>query len=208
MEKLLSNFEVEDIVGEKLPITISSNFHKINNIDELLNENGTGLIMYDDKKNNKQVSGHWCGLKLISPDDLVFYDSYGTYPDDELNNIPNKYRQENNQVCRHLTKLLHNSNYKNLHFNPHQHQEHKKGVNTCGRHVGVFLKLAGDPEDYNTIMSNVVKTLGLKNEDELIVNLTEPSIIGSGAFSDYSEDYSTDSSDLEDIIYDLPKFNQ
>ena len=84
-----------------------------------------------------------------------------------------QYRKQTNQVYRYLSELLYNSNYKNIHYNPHQHQKSKKGINTCGRHSGLFIKFGVEPEEYNKIIKFLKKKLGYKCLDKMVTDLTD-----------------------------------
>ena len=171
MEKLLSNHDIEEIVGEELPVIISSDLGNFNNLDELFGDNDKALILYEDYNDGQRVNGHWCCLVRKS-NDIYFYDSYGGFIDDQLNSIHPHYREKTNQLKRHLSELLYDSPYENIHYNPHKHQKHKNGVNTCGRHCGVFLKFELDPEEYNDLLKDL-KNIYNENYDKLIVDLTK-----------------------------------
>ena len=168
MNKLLTNNQVELIANKKLPIISSAIIHKFNNLHELFNGYSDVLILYQDNHSNNMLSGHWCALKHIDNDNVAFFDSYGKFPDDQLNHIPKKYRRLTNQMYKYLSDLLYKSDYKNIHYNPYQLQESKKGINTCGRHVGLFILLDMDPEDYYKFMCYLKKKLKYKNFDLLV----------------------------------------
>ena len=109
---------------------------------------------------------------MRKPNDVYFYDSYGGFIDDQLNHIHPFYREKTDQTKRYLSELLYESPYENIHYNPHKHQLHKDGVNTCGRHCAVFLKMEQDPEEYNELLKDLKNIYKMKY-DPLIVNLTK-----------------------------------
>lgn len=177
---MLSNKDMENIIGESVPITPSSQFHKIKSIDELLSPSGKGLILYEDSRDGPVFIGHWCGLLRFSPNDIAFYDPYGGFPDSQLNYIPMSYRKATNQdsVWPHMKRLLHDSPYIRLHYNPYRHQQMQEGINTCGRHVAMFLRAACDPEIYNNVLNGLQMGLmggrqNSKYKDKFVLDMTK-----------------------------------
>lgn len=170
---MLNQQQVWNIAGKQIPIVSSADMHKYNTLEEMMDGHNAILILYQDRHGPHMRAGHWCGLSEMDPDNIAFYDSYGKEPDIQLNHIPMKYRKRTRQVYNHLARMLHDSNYKNIHYNPYQHQKSKKGINTCGRHVGMFLRLNIDPEDYHKIIKKLTKYLDYKSPDELVTDLTK-----------------------------------
>lgn len=172
MEKLLSNHDINNIVGENVPVIISSKLHNIEDIDQLFGNGDKALILYENFNNGKSVNGHWTCL-LRKNDQIIFYDPYADFIDDQLLNIDKKYREDSNQTKNYLSELLYHSPYEEIHYNDHPHQRHMYGVNTCGRHCSVFLKLGLDVDDYNELLEDLKNIYNNKNFDELIVDLTK-----------------------------------
>ena len=174
MEYMLSNKDIGKVVGEHIPITPSSEFHRIRNIDDLLSPSGKGIILYEDSRNGRSYVGHWCALCRFAPGKLAFYDPYGGFPDSQLRHIPMCYRRATNQVLHHMKRLLHDSKYKELHYNPYRHQRMADGIHTCGRHVALYLKAACDPEIYHQVMQGLRKASGRGGRymDVLAVDMT------------------------------------
>lgn len=174
MDLMLGPQEVEKIAGSDLKLTISPDFKDINSIDDLFYPNSNkALLLYQTEDYGNMKIGHWCCLLRFSNNDIAFYDSYGDMPDIVLKTMPDWYRKKTGQTRKELSRLLHDSKYKYLHYNPHQHQEHYRGINTCGRHCGLFLRLGLDPEIYNNVLNNLSKSLE-KTPDELVTELTDP----------------------------------
>ena len=162
IDYLLTPQDVSQIVNENIKVILSSDFGKLKNIDQLIDskkdidkalilfrkehklvnmnnggsneerlKNANEVITKRKNANYKiLVNGHYCALMKLG-NKLCFYDSYGEFPTDQLKYITPKYREETDQVKNYLADLLINSPYE-LHYNPHQHQESKKGINTCG----------------------------------------------------------------------------
>jgi len=169
MEKLLSLQDVMKLVNDPLmPTTIISKLSCVTDIENLLSPRGNGLLLYDDSQIGNTISGHWCCLKRLDDHNISFYDSYGEYPDDQIKNIPKSYKN----IKRNLTRLLHDSKYEKIHYNPYQHQEKKIGVNTCGRHAAIFMLANVEPEMYNKLINWLSHRFGM-SKDEVSVYLTE-----------------------------------
>jgi hypothetical protein len=113
-----------------------SDLDEIKHIDEILPNNGYKIILIESAKN----SGHWVALIRIN-DNLIFFDSYGIYPDDELNfvsRITNRLLGNKYNVIRNLMK----SNPKlKPQFSKTKYQRDSVGVNTCGRWVCIALNM-------------------------------------------------------------------
>ena len=150
MEKFLSATDVSKVVGQKpMKVIISSEFHKINNLSEVLNdETPDVLILFQNNHQANVISGHWCCMKLLD-DTLLFYDSYGSFPTDQLKRIPKSYRKQTNQCKNYLAQLMLDSGY-DIHYNNYKHQKRGSGINTCGRHSGYFLRNNLFPDEYNS----------------------------------------------------------
>jgi hypothetical protein len=176
MDKMLSNYDIENIVGEKIPVILSSKLHKYRNMDDIFPKGGNkALILYQDSHQGKSASGHWCCVlrnPIDNPNDIYFYDSYGKFIDDQLKNIHPDYRKKTNQTKNYLSDLLYDSDYNDIHYNPHKHQESRFGINTCGRHCAAFLKLGIDPEEYDYFIKKLADIHDMPL-DKLIVKMTE-----------------------------------
>ena len=178
-ELCLNENEVKSIVRK--PIHVVGAMNKKSLVDLLENDEPIVRIMlhYQNDNNAYSVSGHWCALYIDKPKKKIyFYDSYGEYPDDQLNHIRPQYRMKTDQVTRDVNILLNaalREGYK-IEYNDHKHQERKKGINTCGRWAGTFLKRGGSIEEFNNFVRKYAGAYKIKNLDDAIVKLTDPSI--------------------------------
>lgn len=175
MEKSLTPQEVSNIADDNIKLVLSSGFGRFDNINELIDPKkyiDKVLLLFQKQHENNIIDGHYCGL-LKKGNDLYFYDSYGDFPTDQLKYINPDYRAETDQVKNYLADLLIDSPYR-IHYNPYKHQEVKRGINTCGRHVASFLKAEMDPEDYHKLYKSIKKTLKYngKYNDRAITDLT------------------------------------
>jgi len=147
----LTGKDIGAILGENDPnILVYSDLFDYKSIDEVLGQKGYLVLLYQIKNIH---NGHWVCL-FKQRDYLVFFDSYGLSPDEEVKFIPQFQSLDNRgEPVPHLTKLLDESSYKILH-NTNQYQSDKKDINTCGRHTCVRLKFRDlTPDQYHQLMA-------------------------------------------------------
>jgi hypothetical protein len=173
MERMLTDQDVRVIADKPINLIISTDFDDIEHINDLFHGTNDTLILYQNNDENNTLMGHWCALKRLDNNNISFYDSYSGHPDEPLAHIPMKYRKQTGQVINHLRKLLYNSDYNNIHYNPHQHQRYSGNINTCGRHAGLYMRFNLDPEDYNKLLNRLSNITGIKDKDKLVTHLTE-----------------------------------
>lgn len=147
----LSNIEMLKLVNGKSNLIQYPELKNATSIDDILYPYGSCIILYLTKKNY----GHWTCIFKVTPDTIEHFDSYGIYPDEELNFKMDPYfRKISNQDKPHLSYLLYNSKYK-LSFNQYKFQKKKSEVATCGRHCAMriilrHLKL----DDYKNLITS------------------------------------------------------
>ncbi len=134
ISKSLSNVEILKIIKNKANLVSYTNIHKFRSLDQLLNNYGACIILYETKK----MYGHWCCVFKLDNNTIEFFDPYGLMADRQLNFIDKNYKIESHQDYPYLTKLMLDSPYV-LTYNHHPFQEYKKGVNSCGRWVALRL---------------------------------------------------------------------
>lgn len=169
----LSSDEVMKIVGSKIPVVTSSEYHKYDNIDQLLEGGDKVLLLYEDSRRPNAISGHWTCLYKFAPTELAFVDSYGEMPDSQLHHIPEQYRLQHNMMHRWLADMMVDSQY-NLHYNPYELQGDT--TQTCGRWAGLALREQLDPEDFVDDILDQAAQYGYtkpKQLDKLIIQLTD-----------------------------------
>ena len=149
MDILLSGQDIHDIVGEEIPIVTSSELQEVSSLFDVFKGGNKALVLYDSQNTGDTIMGHWCCI-LWNKDGISFYDPYGDFIDDQLDFINQDYRIETNQIKGALSRLIYNSPFKKIHYNPHKHQNiNNKDSATCGRHCSLFLKYGEEPEKYN-----------------------------------------------------------
>lgn len=105
---------------------------------------------------SKPGFGHWTVINRIPDGDnkysYQFLDSYGEIPDDQLEYIPEKFREDTNQVYYTLTKLINDSG-EDLFYNDIALQVLDNRIATCGYYCSIFVKYNQIPvEDFVDII--------------------------------------------------------
>lgn len=132
------------------------------------------MIYYQTSNKKGQRYGHWCGL-IIHPEirQIWFFDSYGGFPDDQLEHIDDDHRVVSNQINRDVGEFLYSMTrrrYK-IRYNERCIQQLDKNISTCGRYIGLWIKKDIQPEkfvDWLLDLSNSVQ----QNTDEIITIIT------------------------------------
>lgn len=126
----LSNTDIKTITGKE-PYTYEE-LQQFNNLDDLLGTENFAIILYQTTK----TSGHWTAIvKNIHNNQIIFFDSYGLYPDTEI-----QYTQYNQSLPMYLTRLIKESG-KDIKYNNVDYQKWSKSVSTCGRWASIAVKL-------------------------------------------------------------------
>lgn len=177
----LSESEVLRLAGKGARMFTYPEIARMNKLDQLVNSTyPKAIILYMTSGN----SGHWCGLKLMDGS-LYFFDSYGTFPDVELEQIRkmkgDSFADETDQIHKKLTELIKKSPIKNVFYSQYKLQKLKSGINTCGRWVGMWLNSHMDENQFNAFIQKVKlqlqkesnkKNKKLITNDDVIVYLT------------------------------------
>lgn len=145
----LSGEDVLELTDHRCRIMKYQDLMFVNSIDEILDVDGSVIILYQKTSN----SGHFCLLtKKYKENSLYFFDPYGYDLDEEVKLADFQVRNMNG-VVPHLTHLIENSNY-DLIVNKIQYQEFEDLVNTCGRHCVTRLNYIHlSDEEYNTFIN-------------------------------------------------------
>jgi len=127
MDKCYSDADIRQKLGNECRIMLYRHLLNFDNIDDALGPEEAMIILYEQRDSY----GHWtCCFK--DGDTIYFFDPYGIFPDDQLEEINAHYRLISGQGERWLAYLLGTSGY-DIDYNNHELQSEKKGVNTCGR---------------------------------------------------------------------------
>jgi len=146
----LSGDDVVRLTDHKCRVMRYSDLMFVSSIDEILDVEGSVIILYQKEKNK----GHFCLLTDAYKDGtLLFFDPYGYDIDEEVALSDFQVRNMEGKIVKHLSHLIENSNYE-LIVNKTQYQREAEHVNTCGRHCVVRLNYIHlSEEEYNTFIN-------------------------------------------------------
>jgi len=133
-----SSHYLKELLGGKVKILPYPELVKYETIEELLSPYGMVIILYLQKDNY----GHWTTIFYQGKNRIEHFDSYGYFPDDELNFKMDPYfRKVNNMEYPLLSLLLYEAfDRYDMTFNEHKFQQKSKDISTCGRHCVVRLQ--------------------------------------------------------------------
>ncbi len=163
----LSDKEVLKLINGRANLILYPDLYKYHSIDEVLGKYGACIILFEAQPKY----GHWCCIFKVSDNLLEFFNPYGGYPDDTLNNIPIDFRKISHQEQPHLSLLMLDSPY-DLSYNEFRFQKHGADIKTCGRWCAVrlafrFLSL----DEFYDMIKQLTKKLKMTG-DELVTLLT------------------------------------
>lgn len=163
----LSDKDIFKLLDGKYKLVLYPDLIKYTDIDQVLGKYGACVLLFEARPNY----GHWCCLWKLDKNTVSFFNSYGGYPDDSLEYIPEHFAQESNQNKPYLSILLDKCPY-DLTYNEYAYQKKGKNIRTCGRHVCVrlFCRNLGDDE-YHDLIMHFVKKYNI-NPDEVVTLLT------------------------------------
>lgn len=141
----LSESDILNLIDDKANVLTYRELEEYDNINDALGNHKALILLYETKPNY----GHWTCVFKVGKNKIQFFDSYGLFIDDEMNFVPNIFKETNYNDYRHLSKLLYNSGYK-IYYNNYKLQSDstdEQQINTCGRFVAVRLALRDLTED-------------------------------------------------------------
>ena len=100
ISKALSDADILHALDNDVNIVKYSELRNMKNIDDLLKYD-RAVILFELKKNN----GHWCSV-IRNKNSIIFTDSYGMFPENELNYVPVSFKFISKQDRGYLLKLL------------------------------------------------------------------------------------------------------
>jgi hypothetical protein len=134
MDICYSNTDIYKKLDGKCDVKLYRELDKCNTLDDALGPNNAIVLLYEQKNN----FGHWCCV-FRNNNIVFFFDPYGVWPDDQLDEIDKKYRLKSGQAYRQLSFLMAESPYQ-IDYNNHQLQSDHENINTCGRWCVARLK--------------------------------------------------------------------
>lgn len=159
----LSDLDVLKLVNNKARVMLYKDLAKYQTLDEALGPHGAIFLLYE----SEPQYGHWTVIWRRNKDTINFFDSYGTFPDEQIWWNDKETQLKLGQSIPYLSYLLINSDYPNLEYNDYQYQKDGKDINTCGRFAALRLLLRDwSPEQFQKVFGN-------KNADDLVTIITE-----------------------------------
>lgn len=114
----------------KANIVMYNELPNYNNIEQLLpHDKSFFILMYQNSENE----GHWTAL-LRQKNTIEYFDSYGSYPDDNLKWFSKEKNGSLGIDSKYLSKLLNKTKLKVI-YNTEPYQADGSKIATCGRHV-------------------------------------------------------------------------
>ncbi len=140
MDKSLESYalsidEMNNLMGGRASILTYPDLDNFNNIDEVLGGCGMAILLYLVDENK----GHYACIFRRSKNILEFFDSYGIYPDDELDFNSDAHNNSLDQELPFLKRLIKKSNYDKIIWNEIPVQRRVAEIATCGRHCAFRL---------------------------------------------------------------------
>ena len=162
----LSNGDIYKLLDGKCNILTYPELTKYDDIDSAMGKYKALVLLYLSKQNY----GHWICVFQRNNNTIEFFDPYGFFPDDELQFIPEHFREVSGQKYPHLTYLLAKCKYQKIEYNNTRLQKLENNVNTCGRWCVVRLMLR------NISIEKFVKKFKIDG-DSKVTKLTEKEVI-------------------------------
>lgn len=167
MEILFSDRDIENKLGGEVKVVLYTDLDQYEDIDELLSPYGRTVILYEQVRG----LGHWtCLFRGPGKNMVSYFDSYGNFVDEPLDNIHPEYRSAYGDT-RLLSAMLLRAKKggMSIDYNPYQMQEHGDGINTCGPWVVLRLTYPWlDAEEFARIFTPEDRSI---KPDELVVEM-------------------------------------
>jgi hypothetical protein len=153
MNRALSVDEVVKLSHKPIILITAKNKDRLYSaLDNAISSNKDKFILlhYQTSNNSKSINGHWVSM-IIKPKikQIWYFDSYGYFPDNQLENIPLLYRVKTNQVTRDVGIFLYTAYKKygfKIRYNDVKLQRSGKNIATCGYYSAFFLRKNCTPE--------------------------------------------------------------
>jgi hypothetical protein len=159
----LGDDDMNAILGDNLFIFVYPYLDDVKHIDDVFDNEGRSLMLYLVNNIN---SGHWvCMIKKDNK--ILYFDPYGKKPDNIIDLLDDRKKDELDMEQKKLTSLLKNSGY-DVFYNTFPYQKLGDNINTCGRHCALRL-LHRDLSDiqYHNLINKYIKKYNL-NTDETV----------------------------------------
>jgi hypothetical protein len=141
----LSQEEIEKLANRRITVITAAN--KEHELANILNDPRQitipYLVHYQTSDNLWSIQGHWACMIINKKQKVVYwFDSYGIFPDDEINYIDPRYRRMTNQNKRYVGQFLYELSQMGyqIRYNNIQLQSFNTSIATCGRYCGLFIR--------------------------------------------------------------------
>lgn len=135
----LSDADVMKLVNGKAKVLVYSDLANYKTLDDAMGPHGALFLLYESQPDY----GHWtCVFRRGNL--IEFFDSYGGFPDTQLEWIDDHFREISGQSYPLLTWLLYHSPY-DLSYNEHKFQKKGDDIATCGRWCSLRLAMKDMP---------------------------------------------------------------
>lgn len=126
-----SREDLEYMLDNQVHIVSYQELLTFNTLDDLLEDYGAAIILYPNAGTNV---GHWCCIFFMPGTDIIqFFDPYGVYPDDQLDdfNYDSDTIHKRTQFPPKILELLLDTPYR-VRYNEFPLQNLSLAANTCG----------------------------------------------------------------------------
>lgn len=140
MMRPTSRNDIQYMLDNKGKVIEYKDLDKFNNIEELL-EPYMSVVILDPNPSDPET-GHWtCLFTNSGTNHLQFFNSYGSYIDEDIKEYNNDVFHRSEQFNPTLLTLILNSRYAdNMHYNDTPYQSTDVATNCCGLWVVARLK--------------------------------------------------------------------
>ena len=173
-KKALSESDIQGGTKKHIPVYIYNEIYG-KSLDDLLKHNAV-ILLYLTEENY----GHFVAL-YKDGDNILYFDSYGKYPDNPLSWNSIQHNEELGQNKAYLLEKMKNDYVQDKYdffFNSIPFQSEDLSIQTCGRHAVSFITYCehnDNPnyEDYKNKLDELIKEYDFKNYDRVVSWLTE-----------------------------------
>lgn len=133
MDYALSDKDIYNALSGNVNVYTYDQLERFSSLDQMLYPHNRAVVLYFWA--SKPKYGHWCCVSKHH-NIITFVDSFGSVPDDVLDEIPRSFKRANGEDYKYLSSLLYNCPYE-VHYNDHKWQNDKSSM--CGRYVILWL---------------------------------------------------------------------
>ena len=143
MNESLNHKQIQYYLGQLCKIIRYGELKDIDNLDTYMKDIKYLVILYEEEKHR----GHWCCVIKDNVQNIFeFFDSYGTKPDEQLQDIPMVIRNNLNMEFPLLGQLMFESCRETV-YNDHKLQKLSDKISTCGKWVILRCMMSELPID-------------------------------------------------------------